>query len=83
MKLNKINEVKDFTACIQQCQSDVWLESIYGDRYNLKSPLSRYIAIGKLLESNAQDLELFCANKEDENIFFKFFADNPSTLAGK
>lgn len=80
MKLNQISEVEEFNACVEQCKGDVWLESVYGDKFNLKSPLSRYMAIGKLLENNAQDLELFCADKDDEKIFFKLFGDHPSIL---
>ena len=81
MKLNSITEIDAFQQAINNCKGDVWLESIYGDRLNLKSVLSRYVAFGKLINDEAENLELFCALSTDESNFYKFFAENPDTLA--
>ena len=49
MKLTKIDHVEDFLAAVNECEGDVTLTSQYGDKYNLKSLLSQYVAIGALL----------------------------------
>ena len=76
MRLKSINEVNDFLAVVDSCNGDVWLESQYGDRFNLKSKLSQYVAIGALLSDSQEELELFCS-KEDEDKFFTYFREHP------
>ena len=51
-----------------------------GDKYNLKSELSQYLAIGALLKEHGNWLELFCSQKEDEIHFFHFFAEHPEVV---
>ena len=77
MRLKNIEELNAFLATVNSCDGDVWLESQYGDKFNLKSRLSQYVAIGALLNDTQEVLELFCANKEDEQKFFKYFRDYP------
>ena len=80
MKLKNEIEITDFLAAVNKAKNEVWLESNQGDRYNLKSTLSRYVAIGALIENHGNELELFCANKSDEPLFYIFFAQHPDTL---
>lgn len=80
MKLKNTDEIDAFQAAVDQTKGDVWLVSPYGDRYNLKSALSRYVAVGKLLSLHGDALELFCDKREDEAVFYKFFAENPQVL---
>ena len=49
-----------------QCGGDVYLKSPEGDIFNLKSSMSRYIAIGRLIEEQGDTLELFADRKEDQ-----------------
>ena len=77
MKLKNIEEVNAFLATVDTCKGEVWLESQYGDKFNLKSKLSQYIAMGALLCDADENLELFCAYKEDEQKFLKYFKDYP------
>ena len=76
---NKI-EITDFLTAVKNATGEVWLESKQGDRYNLKSTLSRYVAIGALISDHGNELELFCANKTDEGLFYNFFEKHPDTL---
>ena len=46
MKLTKITQVKEFLAVADSCDGDVWLVSLQGDKYNLKSTLTQYVAMG-------------------------------------
>lgn len=80
MKLANIKEVDSFLKTVNECVGDVWLESIEGDKINLKSKLSQYIAISALISCEADKLELFCSKHEDEMKFFKFFKENPMVL---
>ncbi|WP_458462340.1 hypothetical protein [Paenibacillus sp.] len=66
MKLNNIKDVQTFMAAVNACECDVFLKSQQGDIFNLKSSLSQYIAIGRLIEESGDDLELFAQTREDE-----------------
>ena len=80
MKLSKTTEVKTFRAAVDACRGDVWLESPRGDKYNLKSIFSQYIALDALLSQHGDELELYCALSEDESNFFKFFHEHLEVL---
>lgn len=80
MKLNNKIEVNALLEAVRQAKGDVYLESIEGDRYNLKSELSQYIALGTILSKHGDNLELFCANSIDEPIFFELFRNFPQIL---
>lgn len=80
MRLANIKEVNEFLKAIDECEGSVWLESAEGDKINLKSKLSQYVAISALISCEADKLELFCSMPEDEMKFFKFFNENPKVL---
>ena len=66
MKLTNIKDVQKFIEVINSCENDVYLKSQEGDVFNLKSSLSQYIAVGRLIEESGDDLELFAQTREDE-----------------
>ncbi len=66
MKLTNVTDVQKFIQTVNSCENDVYLKSLEGDVFNLKSSLSQYIAIGRLLEENGDTLELFAQTREDE-----------------
>lgn len=76
MKIKSLQEVEEFKSLINSCKGDVWLESVYGDRYNLKSALTQYVAIADLMRDNKGDLELFAQLPEDEAKLIDFFAQH-------
>ena len=80
MKLSNEIEITEFLKAIEQAKSAVYLRSIEGDCYNLKSPLSRYVAIGTLVSDHGNELELFCDIPSDEGLFLRFFHEFPDTL---
>jgi len=80
MKLNNIQDVEDFKNAVNRCKESVWLESPRGDKFDLKSMFSQYLAIGKLVTERSDDLELFASNPEDETILLKFFESHSETL---
>ncbi len=66
MKLTNVKDVKKFIDTVNSCEHDVYLKSLEGDVFNLKSSLSQYIAVGRLLEESGDSLELFAQTREDE-----------------
>ena len=78
MKIKNIEEINGFLSALDKCRGDVWLESIEGDRFNLKSKFSQYIALGALLSENGDNLQLFCSLREDEIYFYEYFMQYPS-----
>ena len=72
MKLKNIHEVEEFRNVVHQCKDRVYLESPEGDVFNLKSAMSEYIALGRLLSEQGDSLELFADNKEDEVLLLNF-----------
>ena len=80
MKLTNSKEIMEFRFAIGKCKGSVWLKDPDGNIFNLKSVISHYIALGRLLEEQGDLLELFCDNKDDEVHFRKFFKENPGVL---
>ena len=79
MTLRTVKDIKRFQNAIQQCKDNVWLRSINGQNYNLKSAISQYIGIAKVL-SGRKDLELFTDIKDDEKYFLRMFSAHPEML---
>lgn len=77
MKFTDKSQIEDFLAVVRECKGDVILSSIYGDRYNLKSSLSPYLAVAALLGEHGDELELWCMDRNDEALFMKFFNEHP------
>lgn len=65
MKLRSEADVQEFLDVVKSCEGDVYLKSPEGDIFNLKSSLSRYVAVGRLLEEAGDSLELFADRRED------------------
>lgn len=74
MKITSLQDVEEFKKVINECKGEVWLESIYGDKYNLKSALTQYVAIADLVRDKKGELELFAQLSEDEAKLIEFVA---------
>lgn len=77
MRLKNIGHVRDFLDTVNRCNDEVWLESDDGDRINLKSSLSQYVAVAALVGNEADNLCLYCNNPADEAKFFVLFSEHP------
>ena len=75
MKLTNVKDVQKFIDVVNSCEHDVYLKSVEGDVFNLKSSLSQYIAVGRLLEENGDSLELFAQTREDEARLMKMLME--------
>lgn len=80
MRLKNIDQVNDFLATVESCEGEVFLKSQYGDSFSLKSKMSRYVAMGALLGEHGDELELYCALKEDVPKFMNFFYEHEDVL---
>lgn len=65
MRLRTITDIERFRNTINSCSGAVWLESAIGDKFDLKSVFSQYIAIGRLIEDHNEELEIFASLPED------------------
>lgn len=75
MKLKNVKDVEKFIQVINECEHNVYLKSPEGDVFNLKSSLSQYIAIGRLLDENGDALELFADSCNDEARLIQFLSE--------
>lgn len=77
MKFENVKDIEQFMNVVDSCTGDVYLHSPWGDRYNIKSKLTQYLAIGKLLGAHGSEMELFASNKDDEVRLLNFLVENP------
>lgn len=75
MKMTSLTDIEKFKKVINECEGPVWLESIHGDYYNLKSELSQYIAMVDLLRDKHEDLELFAQYQADKSRLGAFLSE--------
>ena len=74
MKITNDKELHDFIGAINECERPVWLESINGEKYDLKDELDRYCGIAQLIKGNRDDLELFTTAREDTVRMVNYFS---------
>ena len=73
MKLKNIKDVEGFFHVIDQCTGRVELISSEGDRINLKSRLTQYMAMASILNTDYIDeLGLVVSSPEDMERILRF-----------
>lgn len=66
MKVQNIKDIDKFFSVIDKCQGKVELVTKEGDRLNLKSKLTQYVALAKLFsDGNIPEVELVVYERED------------------
>ena len=76
MLLKNAKDVDSLVKAIDKCHGEVFLCSAdKTEEFNMKSILSRYIAIGELCKDHGDEYELFCGNHDDERYLIQFFHD--------
>ena len=74
MLLKNAKEIDKLIDAVNHCRGDVLLRSVDGrEEFNLKSVLSRYIAIGELCQDHGARFEIYCMEKSDEGYMMNFF----------
>ena len=77
MKIFNIGNPEKFLDVIKQCRGNVELISKQGDRLNLKSELTKYIAISQLFTDNTfiNEMELIVSEPEDMKILLDYMME--------
>ena len=76
MLLKNAKDIDNLIEAVNRCRGDVILRSTDGrEEFNLKSVLSRYIAIGELCKDHGDRYEVFCMNRSDEGYMLNFFQE--------
>lgn len=76
MLLKNAKNVESLIKAVDKCKYDVYLRSTDGtEEFNLKSVISRYVAIGELCKDHGDEFEIFCTSPEDEGHLLKFFCE--------
>lgn len=84
MIIKNIEDVDGFFNVVEDCVGRVQLITEDGDILNLKSRLSRLVAISKVFSnSEIGDLELVCAEKEDIERLMNFMMNGNSVNNNK
>ena len=74
MLLKNAKDIDNLIEAVNKCRDDVLLRSTDGrEEFNLKSVLSRYVAIGELCKDHGDCYEIFCMNRADEIYMMDFF----------
>lgn len=77
MKIHNINNVKEFFKVVDECKGKVELVSDEGDRINLKSKLSQYVALADVFNNaTISELELVAYDPEDVERLISFMMNN-------
>ena len=71
MRLTNLTNIQKFIDTVNSCEHGVYLKSLEGDVFNLKSSMSQYVAIGRLIEESGDSLELFADSREDEALLLQ------------
>jgi hypothetical protein len=73
MKVTNITNVEGLFKVIDSCQGKVELVTNEGDRLNLKSKLSQYVALANVFsDGKIDELELIAYEHEDVNKLISF-----------
>ena len=80
MKLTTKEHIEEFLKIVDECSGEVFLTSVMGDMFNLKSEISRFVIASIFITGKGDHLELFCANAFDESKFIEYFNKHPEVL---
>ena len=74
MKIYNVENHARFLEIIQQCKGTVELISKQGDRLNLKSELTKYLALSKLFTDNTliNEMELIASDPDDVKLLLNY-----------
>lgn len=65
MKLYNPDQVQTLKAALGRCKSSVWIESVSGERIELRDPRTQQRGIERLLRDDSDEMELFALEYAD------------------
>lgn len=73
MKIYNIKDTEGFFEVLDKCKGVVELITSEGDRLNLKSKLSQYVALSKIFtDAQIEDIEIIAHEPSDVSLLFQF-----------
>ncbi|CUH94607.1 hypothetical protein P22_0673 [Propionispora sp. 2/2-37] len=73
MKIKNITDINRFFEVLDQCKGRVELVTNEGDRLNLKSKLSQYVALSRLFsEAKIDEIEIIASEPEDVSLLLQY-----------
>lgn len=77
MKIYNVESPEKFLELIRQCKGTVELISKQGDRLNLKSELTKYLAVSKLFADQTliNDMELVASDPDDVKLLLEYMME--------
>ena len=77
MKIQNIKNIDKLFEIIDHCKGKVELVTNEGDRLNLKSKLTQYVALAKIFSDGniVKEIELVAYEPEDTNTLFNFLVN--------
>ncbi len=77
MIIDNVERPEKFLELIKQCKGTVELISKQGDRLNLKSELTKYLAVSKLFADKAliNDMELVASDPDDVKFLLEYMME--------
>lgn len=76
MKVNVIKNVTDFFAAVDNCKGNVYITTKNGDKLNLKSELTKYVAVANIFSNdkvlNNLNVEIICDDPSDIHILARY-----------
>ena len=77
MKVMNITNLEKFFGVIEQCEEKVELVTENGDKYNLKSKLSQYVSLSKIVFGGViPAVELITYSPSDSNRIIRYMMSN-------
>lgn len=79
MKVYDITNVEEFLEKVEECKGTVELVSGEGDRLNLKSQLTKYIALSQIFgkDSKIKEMDLVMSEPEDAIKIMHYLMQRP------
>lgn len=74
MKFRHISDIDGFFDAVSQCKGRVELVTDEGDRLNLKSKLTQYLAMAKVFSKGSEipEMDIIASEKEDMERLLEF-----------
>lgn len=77
MKVENIKNIDKFFEMIDKCKGKVELVTADGDRLNLKSTLTKYVALAKVFsDGTIGSMEIIAHECEDAMTIFRYMHEN-------
>ena len=74
MRLKNVVDVNKFLEAVGKCVGDVVIiNESRREEFNLKSGLSRFLGVARLIEEEGDDWDVYYHNKNDESHLLEFF----------